>query len=375
MRVAHVGNYKPDSANGVDKTIAGLVRHLPEQEVQVEVWHLSRKVTRVEEAAVKGTTVFNLPCPASRWQAAVSLPDATRAFLDWRAGQVDWIHLHSVFTPENIQVSRVGRPYVLTPNGGYNPSVLQGRNRLVKALWTPLVERPFANRARVVHAVSQPEVEFLRQMGVTAPTPFIPNGIDQDLLDEPVPPPRAGSAWVFLGRLAVDHKGLDLLIQGYARVCRDSPHEVPPLILAGPDFRGGRRQLEEMCEAFGVRNRVTFPGPVFGPAKLDLLKRARLFFHTSRWEGMPFSVLEAMALGRPVFLTPGTNLAVDVTEARAGWITAATPEAIADGLRQVLDAPSAVLDEAGCRARQVIECRFHWRAIAGQMAALYRRYL
>ena len=59
MQVAHVGNYKPDSANGVDKTVAGLVRYLPTQGVHTEVWHFTPRVDRVKERTVEEITIFD----------------------------------------------------------------------------------------------------------------------------------------------------------------------------------------------------------------------------------------------------------------------------------------------------------------------------
>jgi glycosyltransferase involved in cell wall biosynthesis len=47
---------------------------------------------------------------------------------------------------------------------------------------------------------------------------------------------------------------------------------------------------------------------VFGREKEALLDSAFVFVHTSRWEGMPFAVIEALATGCPVLVTPATNL-------------------------------------------------------------------
>lgn len=43
MHVAHVGDYKPDTSNGVNKTVAALARHTPYHGIQVELWHFTAR--------------------------------------------------------------------------------------------------------------------------------------------------------------------------------------------------------------------------------------------------------------------------------------------------------------------------------------------
>jgi glycosyltransferase involved in cell wall biosynthesis len=372
MRVAHVGDYKPESANGVYKTIAGLAQHLPVEGFEVELWHFTPKVAAVRERRVDGVRILDLPYHRGRWRSSVSLPKKTWRFLKRRSQEIDLVHLHSVFVPENLWVARLGVRYVVTPNGGYSPLVIRGRNRLLKRVWIFLWERSYLQRAQVVHAVSLPEIDDLRDFGANGPIALIPNGMDNALLRKDPPKPHEASAWVFLGRLAIDHKGLDLLIQGYALLHRDRSGELPPLVLAGPDFRGGKKKLEQLARGLDILESIRFEGPVFDEDKWALLAQARLFVHTSRWEGMPFSVLEALAFGRPVLITPETNLASYVEEYEAGRIVEGTPEAIAKGLRAILETSPQNLDAAGGRARSLVRDHFSWPSLARQMATVYR---
>ena len=58
-------------------------------------------------------------------------------------------------------------------------------------------------------------------------------------------------------------------------------------------------------------------GPIAGADKKKVLKDADLFLHTSRSEGHPMGVLEALAYGIPCLLTPGTNMASEVAASGA----------------------------------------------------------
>ncbi len=159
------------------------------------------------------------------------------------------LHLHSVFIPDNVWVARLaGLPYVLTPNGGYSPEVLHGRNRVAKAAWMRMRERSYVRGASLVHAVSPRELDQLRATFGTDALLFVPNAID--VSPRPVPPGAtrriSRNRIVFLGRLAIEHKGLDTLLEGYARFVKSGSERESELIIAGPDFRSGRAKLEAL---------------------------------------------------------------------------------------------------------------------------------
>lgn len=107
-------------------------------------------------------------------------------------------------------------------------------------------------------------------------------------------PHREGSAptIVGMGRLSVE-KGFDLLIRAFARTTARHTYE---LLLVG-DGRE-RDHLEELARSLGVGDRVRFPGQVDDPDQW--LAPAEIFVLSSRFEGFPNVLLEAMALGRCV---------------------------------------------------------------------------
>jgi len=372
MRLAHVGNYKPESANGVNQAVAGYARYLSAEGFDIELWNFTPEVGTVEERSVDGVRIFDLPRHRARWRRLLHMPKKTRHFLEKRSGEVDLLHVHSVFIPENLWVSHLGTRYVVTPHGGYRPQVIGGRNRFLKRAWLSLWERSYLDRARAVHAVSPIEADELHDLGVRAPIVDIPKGIDNVFLRRNAPRPSEATAWVYLGRLAVDDKGLDLLVEGYASLHNRRNGELPPLVLVGPDFRGGKQRLERLARRLGVTDSVRFEGPVYGEDKQELLAQAKLFVHTSRSDTMPFSVLEALALGRPVLVTPETNCARYVEDYKAGWVVAGTPEAISEGLREVLEASPQQLDAAGDQARSLVKNNFEWSSLVQQMAEVYR---
>jgi glycosyltransferase involved in cell wall biosynthesis len=162
---------------------------------------------------------------------------------------------------------------------------------------------------------------------------------------------------------------LDLLLPAFAIAkgrCR-----MPPLRIVGPDFRGERTSLHALAVRLGIATDVTFDGALFGEEKRHALENAALLIQTSRWEGMPFSVLEAMATGAPVLVTGGTNLAGIVAASDAGWTCDGTIGSIANAMCAVANSSEEERTRKGRNAQQLIAERFTWPRLAGEMAAAY----
>jgi glycosyltransferase involved in cell wall biosynthesis len=371
MLVAHVSTLAHDSTHGANQTIRGLCRHLPTLNVRAERWHLDATATRVVQREIEGIRHVTLPCYRGMWASLRGLPHATSEYVASRAAEVDVLHLHSVFIPVYLSIARLCRRYVVTPHGGY-VAAAAGYKRLAKSLWLTWRERRYLCHAAAVHAVSLQEMQRIQMIDPSIRVVCIPNGVDESLLQMPVEPPKSHQPWVYLGRLAVASKGLDLLLEGYAQVRREAGLAVPRLILAGGDYQRGRDQLEQMTRRLGIRESVEFTGLILGQTKWDLLASAGLLLLCSRWEGMPFVVLEALALGRPVLITPQTNLAAQVSRYNAGWVVETSASAIAAGLRAVLTCGSAELNQKSLAARRLAGECLTWPTIARSMLAVYR---
>lgn len=365
------------STSGVDRTVAGLVRHLEVYGILPEVWHVDTSHRSVTERQADGVKVVELPARGRAASALLGLPDATRRFVRERRDEVDVLHLHSVFIPANVWLARLAqRPYVLTPHGGYGPRVLAGHNRAAKAVWMRVREREYVHHASLLHAVSPDEVDQLRSTFGPHPSVFVPNAIDLPSVatapNERTKGPRRRV--LFLGRLAVEHKGLDILLEGVARCTQGGLAPEIELLIAGPDFRSGQAELEAMAASL-IPADVRFLGPVFGDEKDALLRSAYVFAHTSRWEGMPYAVLEALAAGCPVLLTHATNLGGFVEDFEAGVVVEETAQGVADGLRRVLEMPPERYAKMCRAARRLASERFNWSMVAEHMSAAYRRIL
>lgn len=99
-----------------------------------------------------------------------------------------------------------------------------------------------------------------------------------------------------VGRLS-DEKGYDVLVRAFSRVVVRHPDWRLIILGQGP----GRGALEEMALGLGIRDSVDLHGTVEDPE--EWMARAGLFVMTSRFEGFPNALLEAMAVGAAVIST------------------------------------------------------------------------
>jgi len=79
-------------------------------------------------------------------------------------------------------------------------------------------------------------------------------------------------------------------------------------IIAGPDSKGYREKIEQEAAKFGVADRIEFCGPVGDEAKMEYYQNCTALLFPSLAEGFGLPVVEAMSLGKPVFLSKRTSL-------------------------------------------------------------------
>ncbi|MGH2396976.1 MAG: glycosyltransferase [bacterium] len=137
-----------------------------------------------------------------------------------------------------------------------------------------------------------------------------------------------------IGRLD-SPKGFDVLIEAHARLRRTGlDHHL--LILGDGPLRA---DLKLLVKRLSVEDTVFMPG--FTPNPYPIMKRTSLFVLSSRFEGLPVVVLEALTLGLPVVATdcPGTGEILDA--GRYGLIVPRDdPGALAQAVAKVLRDPA-----------------------------------
>lgn len=229
-----------------------------------------------------------------------------------------------------------------------------------------LGEKNAARRADEVIVLSRPAQEYFRET-YGRETRLIPNGIEPR---EPRPARVIAERWgltqgsyvLFLGRI-VPEKRPELLVEAFRGLGTGKR-----LVVAGGSSDTSE-YLEEVRRLAAEDSRVLMTGFVQGEALGELYSNAFCYVLPSDVEGMPMSLLEAMAYGR-CCVTSDIPECADVT----GGTGLTFPKGDAEALRGVLAgllADPARASELGVSARRRAEESFGWDAVVRQTLELY----
>jgi glycosyltransferase involved in cell wall biosynthesis len=276
------------------------------------------------------TTIVGPPCPdAERDWLAAQLPSSTRiVFGSPRdlARRADVVHVHGLLNPFSSSAASATlsarRPLVLGPFGTLSRYTFTHRRRLLKRIYFAAIDAAFVRRAHAMHFTTEAERDEAAW-----------HGIDFTGRAHIVPPPwrcpvpsfrsHAGSTVLFLGRLH-PKKGVDVLLDAWPSV--SASREAARLVIAGTGDKRFERKLPG----------VEFVGFVSGDQKTACLANADVFVLPSHHENFGIAVLEAVAAGLPVVVSPGVQLAPWIADRRLGVVVERDPAALAQAILGVL---------------------------------------
>jgi glycosyltransferase involved in cell wall biosynthesis len=212
--------------------------------------------------------------------------------------------------------------------------------------WRRRVRETLTDADRVI-CLSDSWIRRLRDIAPGGRFLLLPNGVPIPRI--PVDPSAGGPLRVlFLGRIG-DRKGVFDLLEAVAS-----------LLHSGVDLRldiGGNGEIQRLRSAIarrGLADRARFHGWIRGPEKDRLMRKSGLLALPSRAEGMPMTLLEAMALGLPVLATPVGGVPELVRHGENGLLAPPGDRAaLAAGLRRLTD-PS-LRKELGRKARETVQ--------------------
>lgn len=375
------GRVNPDQPDGIQFHTFGLARAQASQGLNANIIGVSAKAQNPERILRDGVKIITFPAGKNPFRIGKEL----RSFL--RTEQPDIAHIQ---VPLEFRMNSVARflrrlrvPYVLSTHALWSPLMLK-RKRLRKCIYKALFDVPMARKALAIHATAESEAADIDEYAPGILVFAIPNAIDLSEIDaaptgagfwrERIPGLEAGAPlWVFLGRLDPYQKGLDALLQAWSLVTAEVGNA--HLALVGSFWKDNESELRSLVRSLALQDRVHFVGVLRGAEKYAALKDASYYVQTSRFEGTPYSVLEALACRLPVVVTEGTNVGEVVREYDAGRCTPFDPGLIAGSIielsRQGLEARSGM----AVRARQLVEDRHSLKTAAEAMTRTYRELL
>jgi glycosyltransferase involved in cell wall biosynthesis len=185
---------------------------------------------------------------------------------------------------------------------------------------------------------------------------IIPNGVSDEFLHVA---PGEGDYVLYLGRIDIYGKGLDLLIRAYREFFEVFPHIRLVIAGDGRDMDRFKGLLHGFPDA--VRKNIEMIGWVSGNTKKEILQNAIFTVFPSRHEVQPIAVLEAMACEKAVLVSDIPEFSF-VTEHGAGIaFRSGDPVSLAQSMKDM--ALSNIRKEMGQRGRNFVS-DYTWDRIA-----------
>jgi glycosyltransferase involved in cell wall biosynthesis len=242
-----------------------------------------------------------------------------------------------------LALNTSGKVRAYTPHGGsllFRHDTLAGRFYLA-------TERILMLRGNLfLFESGYSEAVFRRKIGnPRGLVRVVHNGVSRQEF-EPVVPRSDATDLVFLGELRGAVKGIDVLIDAIAILHREGRRLTATIVGSGPD----RDTLVAQVERLGLANAITFKPAMTGHLALTF---GRIMVAPSRFESLPYVVLETAAGGQPLITTRVGGIPEIYGPLSDRLVPPDDAPALARAIAGALDDPAATAETARLLREQV----------------------
>jgi glycosyltransferase involved in cell wall biosynthesis len=300
----------------------------------------------------------------------------------WRhISEYDLVHIHAIFSYPSTVAMTIARmqnvTYIVRPLGQLcNWSLQQSPQK--KYIYLRLIERSNLENACALHVTSCQEQSELNELKINCSNFVIPHGLQvsslltnaSQRLREHFQLPLDERVVLFLSRLH-PKKGLEYLIQSLASLS----DQRFTLIIAGHGDKLYEKHIHQFLEEHNLQDKTILTGFVEGELKQLLLQGADLFALTSHSENFGIAVLEALAAGTPVLITPSVALATEVEQYGLGYVVSQEITAIANALIKHWQLPDQQKEILRQKAYKFVLDNYAWDTIANNLVNVYQKVI
>ncbi|MBQ4647805.1 MAG: glycosyltransferase [Clostridia bacterium] len=349
MTILHIAGITDDKCAGVNVAVP---QHIIAQQSVCDVAFLNVFPVKADGVQTqfnysKGFMLKNLPSPYCK---------------------PDLIVFHEIYRYPFIKLYKEALklkiPYIVVPHGGLTKTA-QSKKSWKKRPANVLLFNRYLKKAAGIHYLSKNEKSNSVFKGESIVVPngvFLPSTVTHNQNKELV--------FAYIGRLEIDIKGLDLLLNAIKSVSAQLRKGLCKFNIYGPEYAGEKEVLAEMIKTLGIEDLVVVHPPVFGAEKVRILSSTDVYIQTSRTEGMPMGIVEAMTYGIPCAVTVGTGMGDFVCANGCGWVSKNTAKDIADMILQVVNDKN-LHRQKGDNGAKVSAATFSWDSVAAQTVAKY----
>lgn len=270
-----------------------------------------------------------------------------------------------------FEIMKSSIPYIIVPRGELTIKA-QSKKRLKKLVGNIVLAYPkFTKKALAIHCLSEQEKKETSNKWNKKKI-VLPNGTDLPECEKEITKDR-NIKCVYIGRLEPYQKGLDMLIEACKSIQNDLEESGVHFSFYGSNIEHKLENLKQQVIEYGLTNLITFHDGVYGMEKKEILLNSDVFIMTSRFEGQPMGLLEALSYGLPCLVTTGTNMRNEIEAQNAGWGADNNVKSIKKALLDMI-ASKIEYPEKGSNARALSK-EYEWNNIARRTHTQYENLL
>ena len=270
---------------------------------------------------------------------------------------------------KKLKINKI--PYTIIPRCSMT-SEAQRRKKLKKFIGNLLFYNKFIKNAAFIHFLTPNEKEQRKKFKIKNSV-VIGNGTETKKIKYSVKN-RNEYKVIYIGRYDIYHKGLDVLLEAIHTGKEYFETNNIHFYLYGSDFENNLMLLQKKKENLDLQKVLSISNAVFGAEKEKKLLDADIFIQTSRLEGHPTGVIEAISYGIPVITTPGTNLYDDVKKYNIGFIAELNSNDICSAIIKSYESKKE-FKKISENAINYANKNFNWNSISKEILKQYSLYI
>lgn len=359
MKILHIASITNNKASGMSVAIP---KHVKYQGHYAETALLNLNLSVLEEDSIK---IFNLD-------------DLKKYGIDNLPGKFsspDLVVLHGIYYIKYLSIYKWLKknriPYILIPHGCLSEKSIR-RKYLKKKIGLKLFFNKIILNANAIQYLSKEEKET--SLGNTNKNFISCNGVDIDNKIIEKNKFNKEINLIYVGRISIMHKGLDLLVEAVNIIQKDMRKKYIKLNIYGPDLENEKIILCNLCKKYKIEDLIQINDAIFDENKKQIIRKSDVFIQTSRWEGQPIGILEAMSLGKAILATEGTNMADEIEFYKCGWKAKCNSEDIAKQILNIYKEKNSI-EEYSLNSKMLIEKKYTWEFVSKTAIDKYKKIL